>query len=62
MTEIASVVSSVGFPIAAFILLFYYMKTTMEELRKTIEQNTLAVSKLMVYMETVERSEIDGKR
>lgn len=61
MDNIAAIVSSVGFPIAAFILLFYYMKNQMEQMRETVHQNTVAITKLTTYMEAKEGGEIDGK-
>lgn len=61
MSEIASMVSSVGFPIAAFLLMFWFCREQLTEMRKTIEANTEVTNKLLVYMETKERSEIDGK-
>ena len=55
---IISLVGSLGFPIVACIALFTYMKETatahkeeIDELRKTIESNTLVIQKLVDKME-----------
>lgn len=46
MQEVAQLISSVGFPIAAFLLLFWYTKTEAKETREAINQNTLVLTKL----------------
>ena len=55
---IVSLIGSLGFPIVACIALFKYMKETttahkeeIDELRKTIESNTLVIQKLVDKME-----------
>lgn len=51
--EIVSVISSVGFPIVAYGAMFWYMvkqnhdhKEEMNELRNSLENNTIALTKL----------------
>lgn len=44
---IAQLVGSVGFPICISIYLIYFMQTEMKEMRKTIENNTLTMQKLV---------------
>lgn len=61
MENIAAIISSVGFPIAAFILIFHYMKNQLEQMRETVHQNTIAITKLTTYMEAKERGDFDGK-
>lgn len=39
-------VSNVAFPIAAFVMMYYSSTKTIEELRKTIEENSLIMAKL----------------
>ena len=39
-------VSNVAFPIAAFVMMYYSNTKTIEELRKTIEENSLIMTKL----------------
>ena len=46
MEEAAQLISSVGFPIAAFLLMFWYTKTEAKETREAINQNTLVLTKL----------------
>lgn len=44
---IAQLVGSVGFPICMSIYLIYFMQTELKEMRKTIENNTLTMQKLV---------------
>lgn len=43
---IMDLVSNVAFPIAAFVMMYYSNTKTIEELRKTIEENSLIMAKL----------------
>ena len=43
---ITDVVSNVAVPIAAFVMLYYSNTKTIEELRKTVEENSLIMAKL----------------
>lgn len=43
---ITDLVSNVAFPIAAFVMMYYSNTRTIEELRKTIEENSLIMAKL----------------
>lgn len=61
MESVATMISTVGFPIAAFVLMFWFCKDQLTKMDETIKQNTNAINKLIVYMETKERSDIDGK-
>ena len=47
MNEVVSIISQVGFPIAAFLLMFWYVKTESKETREAIENNTLVLTKLV---------------
>lgn len=60
MENAVQIVSQVGFPIAAFVMLFFFLKNELNEMRKTVDQNTLAITRLLTYMETKEGGEIDG--
>lgn len=58
LTNIVSIISSVGFPIAAALGLFWYMtkqdenhKEEVKELRQAIENNTLVITRLVDKME-----------
>lgn len=44
---ITELVSNVAFPIAAFVMMFYYSTKTVEDMRKTIEENTLIMTKVV---------------
>jgi hypothetical protein len=43
---VTDLVSNVAFPIAAFVMMYYSNTKTIEELRKTIEENSLIMAKL----------------
>ena len=47
VSMIAQLVGSVGFPICMSIYLIYFMQTELKEMRKSIENNTLTMQKLM---------------
>lgn len=54
VNEITQIISTVGFPIAMCVYIIYTMqkqsenhKTEIDELRKTIENNTVAIVKLV---------------
>lgn len=47
VSTIAQLVGSVGFPICMSIYLIYFMQTELKEMRKSIENNTLTMQKLM---------------
>lgn len=58
--NITALISSVGFPIAACIALFYFMMTMLKEhkeeinaLRASLEANTLAITELKGLLENV---------
>ena len=44
---IVTIISTVGFPIAMTIYLVYFMQTELKEMRKTIENNTITMQKLV---------------
>ena len=44
-------VGSVGFPIVITLVLLWYMKSELSELRKTVENNTLMMQKLIDHIE-----------
>lgn len=43
---VTDLVTNVAFPIAAFVMMYYTNTKTIEELRKTIEENSLIMAKL----------------
>lgn len=43
---VTDLVSNVAFPIAAFVMVYYSNTKTIEELRKTIDENSLIIAKL----------------
>lgn len=47
VSTIAQLVGSVGFPICMSIYLIYFMQTELKEMRKSIENNTLTMQKLL---------------
>ena len=50
-------VSNVAFPIAAFVMMFYSSTKTIEDMRKTIEENTLIMSKLVEKLDSMQVGE-----
>ncbi|MBO5884934.1 MAG: hypothetical protein J6S85_20315 [Methanobrevibacter sp.] len=44
---IVTIISTVGFPIAMSVYLIYFLQTELKEMRKTIENNTLTMQKLV---------------
>lgn len=46
VNAITDLVSNVAFPIAAFVMMYYSNTRTIEELRKTVEENSLIMAKL----------------
>lgn len=61
MEAIATIISQVGFPIAAFLLMFWMCKDQIAKMEDTVNKNTEAITKLVTYMESKERRDIDGK-
>lgn len=50
---ITELVSNVAFPIAAFVMMFYYSTKTVEDMRKTIEENTLIMTKVVEKLDSL---------
>ena len=46
MREWVQIISSVGFPIAAFLMLAFYIYKVQSDFQKVIENNTLVLTKL----------------
>lgn len=60
-SAVSQLISSVGFPIAACVALFWQMnkestqhKEEMDALKDSLNQNTLAITKLVLFMEQKE--------
>lgn len=53
VSAITELVSDVAFPIAAFVMMFYYSTKTVEDMRKTIEENTLIMNKLIEKLDSM---------
>lgn len=60
-SAISQLISSVGFPIAACVALFWQMnkestqhKEEMDALKESLNQNTLAITKLVLFMQEKE--------
>lgn len=61
MSAISQLISSVGFPIAACVALFWQMnrestqhKEEMDTLKESLNKNTLAITKLVLFMQEKE--------
>lgn len=59
MDIILTMISNVGFPIAACCGLMYFINTTIKGLRTTIQQNTILLEKISAFLEKEESH--DGK-
>lgn len=57
INAITELVSNVAFPIAAFVMMFYSSTKTIEDMRKTIEENTLIMAKLVEKLDSLNVSE-----
>lgn len=55
VSVIAQLVGSVGFPICMSIYLIYFMQTELKEMRKSIENNTLTMQKLLDALDDKEK-------
>lgn len=60
-SAVSQLISSVGFPIAACVALFWQMnkestqhKEEMDTLKESLNQNTLAITKLVLFMQEKE--------
>jgi cell shape-determining protein MreD len=55
---VTDLVSNVAFPIAAFVMMYYSNTKTIEELRKTIEENSLIMAKLAEKLDNFNDKEV----
>lgn len=53
---ITNLIGSIGFPIAAFIMLYWMMNTTLKDIQSVMSENTLAIMKLIEKMDAQEGS------
>ena len=51
MEEITALISSVGFPIGAYLLMWWMYNNTLKELTATLSQLTQTVTELKTYIE-----------
>lgn len=65
-SAVSQLISSVGFPIAACVALFWQMnkestqhKEEMDALKESLNQNTLAITKLVLFMQEKEGMKSD---
>lgn len=62
MNAVFSLISNVGFPIAAFIAMFWMTNTTLKDLKSVITENTTLLTELSTKINTVAKEGItDGK-
>nr|DAL20841.1 MAG TPA_asm: YvrJ protein family protein [Bacteriophage sp.] len=55
---VTDLVSNVAFPIAAFVMMYYSNTKTIEELRKTVEENSLVMAKLAEKLDDFNDKEV----
>lgn len=53
ISAITELVSNVAFPIAAFVMMFYSSTKAIDDMRKTIEENTLIMTKLVEKLDSI---------
>ena len=58
---IAQLIGSVGFPICMSIYLIYFMQTELKEMRKSIENNTLTMQKVIDSLDDFNKKGIEKK-
>ena len=54
---ISQLIGAVGFPIVAFVMMFYLFKDNMNKLNETLNNNTKAITELYEFM----KSEVHDK-
>lgn len=54
ISVIGNLIGSVGFPICISIYLIYFLQTELREMRKTIENNTLTMQKVIDKLDDFE--------
>lgn len=55
---VTDLLSNVAFPIAAFVMMYYTNTKTIEELRKTVEENSLIMAKLAEKLDDFNDKEV----
>lgn len=58
INAVTDLVSNVAFPIAAFVMMYYSNMKTVEELRKTVEENSLIMTKLYERLDDLNGKEV----
>lgn len=53
INQITELVNTVAFPIAAFVMLFYYNTKVVEDMRTTINENTIVIAKLTERLDAI---------
>ena len=52
VNAISQLIGCVGFPIVAFVMMFYLFKDNMSKLNDTLNNNTKAITELYEYMKS----------
>ena len=58
VNAVTDLVSNVALPIAAFVMMYYTNTKTIEELRKTIEENSLIMTKVSEKLDNLNGKEV----
>lgn len=53
VSQITELVNTVAFPIAAFVMMFYYNTKVVEDMRTTINENTVVITKLTERLDSL---------
>lgn len=56
-TVIAQAISSIGFPAAMCFCMWKYMTKTTEDLKTAVNENTIAVAKMVTALEVITRND-----
>ena len=56
VANIGQLIGSVGFPIVAFVMMFYLFKDNMSKLNDTLNNNTKAITELYEFMKSEVRN------
>lgn len=60
INEVTTMITSVGFPIAACLCLFYFNKVEIEKLRETLGENTRVLNHLADIIKMLDRRGSDA--
>lgn len=54
LVDFTNLIGGVGFPIACSIFMMCYINTTIKDFQKVLENNTIAITKMSVYLKDLD--------